>query len=252
MRFLILIVAAILPVAAQTPSISATAIYQKAVAEGIVYIQPTACTAIINQRAATNWKTLGVQLATNASIGTVIAKATSELNMNNAWTLAATGAFALGEYTLGKLQNSVPEGTAALSPLLNTGATVQPGSEWTVCASQFQGVAGPALLKRLKAARNRAAAPLLTVSTTIQGYLVTYTAQGVQTMILATGSKVKGLIAIDVMIGTTPSASVAEYESPGPLDLGYYDKIVLAKIQRAHRIIAGKPRYPGQKLEEEQ
>ena len=189
MRYAVLFVA--LPLVGQ--SIPAASIYQGALGQGIVYIQPAAGAAIVNDKSATNIKNVLLDLAGQTAVQGALATLTGVIKATKPITAGLL--FGDGFVEVGKklLSQTAPQGTAALSPVLMMNGTMSPGDEATIYASQFQAVT-PKQFRAQKATVNP-------VTLTIKGCPVTFTPQGTQLVQLAAGSRIKNFIPVDVIVG---------------------------------------------------
>jgi len=179
--------------------IPAPAVYQAGLANGVIYIAPPVGTAIINQHVSENWKTVLAQIGGDTSIAGAVFGIAGTVSMTKQWELALTAAhegFVLAQKWL---QNTAPSGTSQISPVLQMNGAVGNGSENTIFASSFMGADFKTVKRALKSRRLAASTPL-TVSTEIKGLRVSYTAQGVQTQLIAAGAKIKDFIIVDVLV----------------------------------------------------
>lgn len=245
-----LLVTAACDLRAQT--IPAGAVYQAAAANGIEYISPTAGTAIINQKSALNWKSVGVGILTDGSIG-VLSAGLGGLITIPAKALAglAVGHAFVDDVVQPILTTAAPSGLSNIAPvLLITGTVaVTPAAcvENSMFATRFVSTAAPVK-------KGPMSAPVMAI---IDGATFTFTPQGVQVLKNATGNAVRQFMVVDVLacpggiLTATPSPTTgtgkvdpanftvdlnraihAKLETEGTFE--DYDEVRLGKIMAAH------------------
>jgi hypothetical protein len=224
-----------LPVLAQTPSITIPGglIYQSAAQAGLVYITPTAATAIVVQKAGLNWKSIGLQVLTDGSIAAVAGGLSGVVSISKPiLTGLAVGHGFVDQVVAPILGEAAPSGLSNFPPVLamNGSVAVTSGvcAEATIFASQFKTATGTTVTAKAMLKKKATAAPIAApITLSIMGATVSFTPQTETVLKNAAGSNIKQFIPVDVLA----------CEQPAPLAPG------IGSVQQ--------PRYPGMPQQDE-
>jgi hypothetical protein len=192
----------------QGQAVPAGLIYQAAIEGGIDYLSPQVGQAIINQKAALNWKVIAAHMLTDGSIGVLTAGLTGVIHMSTVWKTALVAGHEFADKEAVPLLQAGAPNPNDIPPVLAMNGSMNPSPSACVENSIYASNA-----KRLKAV--------------INGIVVTFSPQLGQVMRHIDGSKLKQVQALDVLAcvpGITvlpppvpvPSAPSAP-AGPGPL-----------------------------------
>jgi hypothetical protein len=196
------------PAVAQTTTaitIPGGLVYQTGAQFGLDSIMPSAATAIIQQKVGLNWKTIGVRVLTDGSIGVLSAGLGGIISISKPiLTGLAVGHGFIDTEVTPILSAAAPSGLANLAPVLQvTGSlVVTPGTcaEATIFVSQFPTPTVPVSARAMLSRATKAASALPSpITVSIMGANVTFTPQTVTVLKNAAGTNIKQFIPVDVL-----------------------------------------------------
>lgn len=164
-------------------SIAGGLIYQAAAEGGVDYVNPTSGQAIINQKAALNWKNILGSALSDGSIGVLTAGLANVFPLSKAVEVALAAGHTYYDHSIAPILAGAAPNPNDIPPVLQMAASMSPGP--TACAENS-----------IYATR----APKTYGPVMINGLSVTYAAQGVQVVKHIDGSKLKQFQVVDVLV----------------------------------------------------
>ncbi len=174
------------------PVVPAGLIYQAAAQQGIDYITPLAGQAIINTKAALNWRNVIIGLVSDGSIGVLTAGVSGVIHMSMALETALAAGHGYYDYAVRPLLANGAPNPGDIPPVLQMTGTVAPTATACTDNSMYAVSTTMAAKKKLKVSPPRATA-------LIGGLSVTFTAQGVQVLRNISGGVISQFQVYDVV-----------------------------------------------------